>query len=217
MSRLTKIVLTILIIIAIFIGGGYYLLTPTENIAIYNEGKIITTEDVLKGSFINDIKINYNPLSLKGRIAISEKEFKDIIYTTAKKNNIKELENMNISINNNKIKLIYPYNILGFINTQLEVYLNPNINNNNLEITIDNAKLGKLNISDKLVANNIKSFKGNIPFDIKDNVIIVSKDYTYPITIDKVEINNQEILIDLEVYANNLIEFISKYGINTSN
>ncbi len=216
MSKFSKSLITIIVILIIVIGGGYYLLTPNESITSNNENKIITIEEILKGSFINKVEINNNPLRLKGKISISQQEFKDIVYTIANKNNIYELEKANIFINDNKLELIYPYKILGFIDTQIKVYLNPKVVNNNLELTLSNAKLGKINISDKLVVNNIKSYKDKIPFDIKDNVVIVSKDYTYPITLNNVEINNKEIFINLEIYANNLIDFITKYGINVN-
>lgn len=216
MSKISKVLITTVVALIIAIGGGYYLLTTNENITANKTNKIITIEEILKGSFIEKVEINNNPLRLKGKISISEQEFKDIVYTIANKNNIEELEKSNIFIEDDKVVLDYPYKVLGLINTQLQVHINPKIINNNLELTLSNAKLGKINISEKIVANNIKLYNDKIPFDVKDNAVIVSKDYTYPITLNNVVINNKEIFIDLEIYANNLIDFITKYGINVS-
>lgn len=215
MNKISKILIIILIILIIIIGLEYYLLTPNRGIISNNESKVLTIEDILKNSFIDKAQIKKNPARLYGKVSISDQELKDIIYTIANKNDIYELKKVYTFIDKNKILLVYPYKIFGFINTQLQISINPKIINNNLELILSDAKIGKINISDKIISNNIKLYKDKIPFDIKGNVITVSKNYTYPITLNNIDINNKNIIIDLEIYANNFIDFITKYGINT--
>ena len=59
-----------------------------------------------------------NPLRLQGKTSMSGEEFKNVIYTVMTEINIKELKNVYIDVNDDAIKVISPYKILGFIDSQ---------------------------------------------------------------------------------------------------
>lgn len=214
MKKSTKILLSVIIVLIIIIGGVYYSLTPKEIASQNANNKIITAEELLKSSSIDKFELVKNPLRLKGKISISGDEFQNIIYTIMNKYNVEDFKYTNVDIDNNKIKVIYPYKALGFINSQLEVNLIPRVVENNLNIELTDAKLGKINISDEVLKEWLKRYKEEIPFELENNTIVIDKKDTYPITINKVEITEKDIVIDLEIQADNLIDFISIYNIN---
>ena len=117
MKKGITILISILVILVIIGFGGYYALTPNEPIDISSKGKVITADEILKGSFIKSGNVYTNPLRITGTIAIDDEEFKDIVYTIAKNKNITELENIYTEIVGDKIKFISPYKIM-VINSQ---------------------------------------------------------------------------------------------------
>lgn len=214
MKKGVKILLSILVILIIITGGIYYSLIPKERVTQNTNNKIITEQELLQNASIEGFQLVKNPLRLKGKVSISSDEFQNIIYTIMNEYNIENFKNANVDINNSKVKIMYPYKVLGFIDSQLEVNLIPEVVENKLNIVLTDAKLGKINISDKILKEGLKKYREKIPFEVKNNTIIIDKNDIYPTTLNKVEINEKDILIDLEIQANNLIDFISKYNIN---
>lgn len=214
MKKSVKILLSILVILIIITGGIYYSLIPKERVIQNTNNKIITEQDLLQNASIEGFQLVKNPLRLKGKVSISSDEFQNIIYSIMNEYNIENFKNANVDINNSKVKIMYPYKVLGFIDSQLEVNLIPEVVENKLNIVLTDAKLGKINISDKILKEGLKKYREKIPFEVKNNTIIIDKNDIYPTTLNKVEINEKDILIDLEIQANNLIDFISKYNIN---
>lgn len=214
MKKGAKILISILVILIIITGGTYYLLIPKERVTQNTNNKIITEQDLLQNASIDEFQLVKNPLRLKGKVSISSDEFQNIIYTIMNEYNVEDFKHANVDINNSKVKIMYPYKVLGFIDSQLEVNLIPEVVENKLNIVLTDAKLGKINISDKILKEGLKKYREKIPFEVKNNTIIIDKNDIYPTTLNKVEITEKDILIDLEIQANNLIDFISKYNIN---
>ncbi|HSQ87193.1 DUF2140 domain-containing protein [Romboutsia sp.] len=212
MKKSSKIIISIIIVLGIILLGIYYALIPRDRVNIV-EGKFITSEELLTGSFIDYFEVLENPLRLEGKIAISDEEFKNVVYTVMTTYDIQELKNVYIDVSNNAIKVISPYKVLGLIDSQIEVNLNPSVVDNNLNIKLTDFKLGKIKISDKTVSEKLKSYEDKIPFIVKDGVIVVDKSYTYPMTLNDIKIKEKEIILDIQLEVNNFIDFISKYKI----
>ncbi|MGL6106904.1 hypothetical protein [Romboutsia sp.] len=212
MKKKNKILISIIILFGLIIGIGYYLLIPNQKIEANSDAKLITAEELLKGSFIDYGEILKNPLRLKGKISITDKEFKDIIYTIMTKYNIKEFEKNYANIEENKIRVITPYNILG-VDTQIEVNIEPRVENNDLYLTLTNFKVGKIKISNELLSSQLDKQKSKIPFGIDKNTIIIEEENFLPIIIDKVYIENNNIIVELEIKATNILEFIKDYEV----
>lgn len=216
MKKSLTILISILIILAIIGFGSYYALTPNKPIDTSLKGKVITRDEILKGSFIKSGNVYTNPLRVAGTIAIDEEEFKDIVYTIMTNKDITEFENIYIEIVEDKIKFISTYKIMG-IQTQLEVNAMPSIENGNLKFALTNAKVGKINISNKILSKTLYSFRKKIPFEIKDNNIIIEEQYMSPMTLENIRIENDSIIIDLQIKINNLIDFMTKYDFKINN
>jgi hypothetical protein len=208
-----KIIIGIFVLLGIVLLGAYYALTPSESVNT-SKGRIITSEELLIGSFIDNVEILKNPLRAQGKISISKDDFKNVVYTAMTEYNIEELKNIDVDIFNNVIKVVSPYKVLGFVDSQISVNLNPTIVNHNLNIKLTDCKLGKIKIKDEKIGELLKQYKNKIPFTLKDNVVIVNKNDTYPLTLNKIDVKDKEILLDLQLEVNNLIDFISKYKVN---
>lgn len=213
MKKSLKIIISIFVLLGIVLLGAYYALTPSESVSI-SKGRLITSEELLTGSFIDNVEILKNPLRAQGKISISKDDFKNVVYTAMTEYNIEELKNIDVNIFNNGIKVVSPYKVLGFIDSQISVNLNPTIVNHNLNIKLTDCKLGKIKIKDEKIGRLLKQYKDKIPFTLKDNVLIVNKNDTYPLTLNKIDVKDKEILLDLQLEVNNLIDFISKYKVN---
>lgn len=213
MKKKLKIIISIFVLLGIVLLGAYYALTPSESVNT-SKGKLITSEELLTGSFIDNVEILKNPLRAQGKISISKDDFKNVVYTAMTEYNIEELKNIDVNIFNNAIKVVSPYKVLGFIDSQISVNLNPTIVNHNLNIKLTDCKLGKIKIKDEKIGRLLKQYKDKIPFTLKDNVLIVNKNDTYPLTLNKIDVKDKEILLDLQLEVNNLIDFISKYKVN---
>ena len=213
MAKISKIIVSIIIVLGVMLFGIYYALIPSERIDVV-EGRIITSEELLTGSFIDSAEVLKDPLRLQGKISMSGEEFKNVVYTVMTEYNIKELKNVYINVNNNLIRVISPYKILGVIDSQIEADLNPSVVDNNLNVKLTHFKLGKIKVNDKIVRKKLKTYQKYMPFVVQDNIIIVDKRYTYPMTLNGVNVKEKDIILDLQLEVNNLINFISKYKVN---
>lgn len=211
----TKIAITILIIIVILIGGMYYTFTPDKKINFNNSDcNIITTEELLKGNFIESFNILTDPIRLEGAIAVSNDEFRDIIYTvmTNYNYNTDDLKYSNITLHNNYIKVIMPYKLLNIIDTQYEFNIYPTLVDNNLHLNLREFKIGKLKLSNKIVQSILKENISNLPFDINNNVIIIDKIYMEPVTLKDINVEDNKIIVNISVSALDIIEFIGEHN-----
>ncbi|RDY27983.1 hypothetical protein CHL78_006680 [Romboutsia weinsteinii] len=214
MKKLFKIIVPIIIVILILLGALYYLLIPTNKIYLERDNKIITYKDLIEGDFLKSCELLENPLGLKGNIEVSNKEFRNIIYTLMKKYNISELKDTYIEIEDKNIKVSSPYEVLGFIESQFELTLVPKVVNNRLNIKVTDSKLGKINISNNILKRIMKSYESKIPFSIDGDTIIIDKSYTYPLVIDRLSVEKGKIILEIEVRIDNLLDFIKDYDIN---
>ena len=207
--------ITILIIIVILIGGMYYTFTPDKKINFNNSDcNIITTEELLKGNFIESFNILTDPIRLEGAIAVSNDEFRDIIYTvmTNYNYNTDDLKYSNITLHNNYIKVIMPYKLLNIIDTQYEFNIYPTLVDNNLHLNLREFKIGKLKLSNKIVQSILKENISNLPFDINNNVIIIDKIYMEPVTLKDINVEDNKIIVNISVSALDIIEFIGEHN-----
>ncbi|RDY22680.1 DUF2140 domain-containing protein [Romboutsia maritimum] len=216
MNKLTKVIITIFVILAIIIGVGYYLIKPEKNMNVSTNYKMVTTEELLRGSFIDNFELEKNPLRLKGQLSVSNEEFRDIIYTIMSKHNIDNLKYTDIKIKDDVIHAIGPYKVFGVIDSNYEVELIPKIKNNNLTITLTNFKIGKIKIKDSMLAKAMTSYKDKLPFEVNDNIITIDKSYTEPLTLNDIKIKENNIILQVGVKVHNILDFIKKYNIQLS-
>lgn len=200
MGKVAKILLSLLVIALVFIGIVVYILTPKERYEVSSQNNEIIDEEYLsKGSYINSMEIVKNPLRMVGKVSVSEDEFRNLIYTLMQKHGIKELENNFVEMKDGKIKVSGPYKVLGLINSQYELELRPTLKGENLIVSLENVKLGRFKISDKMLEKILSNYNKKVPFEVNGNKVTLEKSYLYPVTLKNISIKKGNIDLDMEV------------------
>lgn len=200
MGKVAKILLSLIVILLVFTGIVVYTLTPKERYDVSSQNNEIIDEEYLsKGSYINSMEVVKNPLRMVGKVSVSEDEFRNLIYTLMNKHGIKELENNFVEMKDGKIKVAGPYKVFGLINSQYELELRPTLKGENLIVSLENVKLGKFKISDKMLEKILSNYNKKVPFEVNGNKITLEKSYLYPVTLKNISIKKGNIDLDMEV------------------
>ena len=200
------------IIVAFLLLGGImlYLLSPSKKAEIdYSESKTMTIEDIVKKSNIGSMEILKNPTRLKGEVNIGNKDLKDIVYTVLLKSGVDELMYNEVEIVDDSIAVKVPYKVMGFIQTQVDFELIPEIQGEDLIFEIKDIHVGKLPISNSLFEKSLDYIQANKDFRIKDNKIIVDKSYVYPVKLNKVTVKDNKLNLDLEMEIGSVLDFLN--------
>lgn len=218
MKNITKILAIIAIIILILVGAIYYFLTPSEKLDLSStnkENRVVTTEDLLKGASIDTFKVLNNPLRLEGKINVSDETVQNLVYTIMKKSDMENVEYSDIQVVKNRIKIISPYKVLGFIDSQYELYLDLGVEKDNLVATLNDFKIGKIKVSNTIIKNVLKKYKSTSGLKVEGNKFIVDKSNIYPMLVKKVDVKDNIVILNVEVEAENVMEFLknSKIGV----
>lgn len=218
MKNITKILAIIAIIILIFVGAIYYFLTPSEKLDLSStnkENRVVTSEDLLKGASIDTFKVLNNPLRLEGKINVSDEIVQNLVYTIMKKSDMENVEYSDIQVVKDRIKIISPYKVLGFIDSQYELYLDLGVEKDNLVATLNDFKIGKIKVSNTIVKNVLKKYKSTSGLKVEGNKFIVDKSNIYPMLVKKVDVKDNIVILNVEVEAENVMEFLknSKIGV----
>lgn len=218
MKNITKILAIIAIIILILVGAIYYFLTPSEKLDLSStnkENRVVTTEDLLKGASIDTFKVLNNPLRLEGKINVSDETVQNLVYTIMKKSDMENVEYSDIQVVKDRIKIVSPYKVLGFIDSQYELYLDLGVEKDNLVATLNDFKIGKIKVSNTIVKNVLKKYKSTSGLKVEGNKFIVDKSNIYPMLVKKVDVKDNIVILNVEVEAENVMEFLknSKIGV----
>ncbi|WP_027701988.1 hypothetical protein [Metaclostridioides mangenotii] len=200
------------ILVALLVLGGImlYLLSPSKKAEIdYSESKTMTIEDIVKKSNIGSMEILKNPTRLKGEVNIGNKDLKDIVYTVLLKSGVDELMYNEVEIVDDSIAVKVPYKVMGFIQTQVDFELIPEIQGEDLIFEIKDIHVGKLPISNSLFEKSLDYIQANKDFRIKDNKIIVDKSYVYPAKLNKVMVKDNKLNLDLEMEIGSVLDFLN--------
>lgn len=213
MSKTSKVILFVFSALVILLGVGYYSIMPSYPQNTDNKEKLITAEDLVKGTYIESFQVSMDPLRLKGKLSITDEEFSNIVYTLKEKYNIEELKDTFINVKDNKVYVIGPYKLFGFINTQYSTEIDPSIVDNDLVMKLSNLKIGKIKLSDSMLESVVKELGQEKVFTINGNVITVDKSFIKPITINNISIDGDKVILEVELQLNNMIDFIKENNI----
>lgn len=207
-----KFFIAILIILLIVLGGGYYLLTPNQKVTITTN---IDSEEILKNSHLQNVSIKLVPPKVQGDVVISQDSLEKGLPVVVKKLNPNEQLEFLAKIEDGSIKVYVPYKVLGFIDTQLELTMNPIVENNNVKLQVVNAKLGKIKISEEIVKKELQKIsEKNENIKVEENNIIITKEKTDPIIVNSIKVNSQELILNVEITGYDILHEIQKYGLD---
>lgn len=213
MKKTYKYTIVILISIIVLLAIMYYLLIPKNFIDTNSEN--IKKTDVLKESYIKNLKVKPDGFKIKTDIVLTQNSLNNIGNLLIKQSQNDDIESIFMKIEDKGVKSYIPYKLMGLINTQIELYAIPDVEKNNVKIKIDNVKLGKINLNDKMVETVInKNFK-DVGIKSKDGYVIINKDKLNPFIIEKIILENKKIDITLEVPIEDLVKIINNYGLKS--
>ena len=206
MKKILKILVGILVVIALAMGGLFYALQPEGGVQQDITGnREITKEDIIKMGILQSLKFNRETESFEGSMTLTAQDISNIVYTFMK-NYEDDMMFNDIKIEDNKLMLTVPVEI-EFIKTKATISAVPSVENGALVVTIDNVKVGKINISGGILAKILASQQSEIPFEIRDRSIIIPPETLKPLNITGIKIENNELKTDMRITLRDAMQY----------
>lgn len=219
MQKKYKVIGIIGIFIIIFIFFIYYLLTPMNVIDIEDKVEKINNKENLKDIYLKDLEIYEKGLEANIKLVIEENKLNSILNSNFLDEIHSNIENIYVNLNEKKLHVYIPYKVINLIYTQIEFEATPKVDKDKFYIIIENAKLGKINISDNIVSKIIKENLQNTGFEIEKNIISIEKNFIEPFSLKDVKVNKSNLYITANISINDLTKFVvnNQIKINESN
>ena len=206
MKKILKILVGILVVIALAMGGLFYALQPEGGVQQDITGnREITKEDIVKMGLFQSLKFNRETESFEGSMTLTAQDISNIVYTFLKNYEDDMIAN-EIKISDDKLNVTVPVEI-EFIKTKATVTAVPSVENGALVVTIDNVKVGKINISGGILAKILASQQSEIPFEIRDRSIIIPPETLKPLNLTGIKIENNELKTDMQITLRDAMQY----------
>ena len=206
MKKILKILVGILVVIALAMGGLFYALQPEGGVQQDITGnREITKEDIIKMGILQSLKFNRETESFEGSMTLTAQDISNIVYTFMKNYEDDMIAN-EIKISDDKLNVTVPVEV-EFLKTKATVTAVPSVENGALVVTIDNVKVGKINISGGILAKILASQQSEIPFEIRDRSIIIPPETLKPLNLTGIKIENNELKTDMQITLRDAMQY----------
>ena len=206
MKKVLKILVGILVVIALAMGGLFYALQPEGGVQQDITGnREITKEDIIKMGILQSLKFNRETESFEGSMTLTAQDISNIVYTFMKNYEDDMIAN-EIKISDDKLNVTVPVEI-EFIKTKATLTAVPSVENGALVVTIDNVKVGKINILGGILAKILASQQSEIPFEIRDRSIIIPPETLKPLNLTGIKIENNELKTDMQITLRDAMQY----------
>ena len=206
MKKILKILVGILVVIALAMGGLFYALQPEGGVQQDITGnREITKEDIVKMGLLQSLKFNRETESFEGSMTLTAQDISNIVYTFMKNYEDDMIAN-EIKISDDKLNVTVPVEV-EFLKTKATVTAVPSVENGALVVTIDNVKVGKINISGGILAKILASQQSEIPFEIRDRSIIIPPETLKPLNLTGIKIENNELKTDMRITLRDAMQY----------
>ncbi len=206
MKKILKILVGILVVIALAMGGLFYALQPEGGVQQDITGnREITKEDIVKMGLLQSLKFNRETESFEGSMTLTAQDISNIVYTFMKNYEDDMIAN-EIKISDDKLNVTVPVEV-EFLKTKATVTAVPSVENGALVVTIDNVKVGKINISGGILAKILASQQSEIPFEIRDRSIIIPPETLKPLNLTGIKIENSELKTDMRITLRDAMQY----------
>lgn len=206
MKKVLKILVGILVVIALAMGGLFYALQPEGGVQQDITGnREITKEDIVKMGLLQSLKFNRETESFEGSMTLTAQDISNIVYTFMKNYEDDMIAN-EIKISDDKLNVTVPVEV-EFLKTKATVTAVPSVENGALVVTIDNVKVGKINISGGILAKILASQQSEIPFEIRDRSIIIPPETLKPLNLTGIKIENSELKTDMRITLRDAMQY----------
>lgn len=209
MKKVLKFLVGLLVVLILAMGGLFYALQPEGNVQQDTTGnREITKEDIIKMGILQSLKFNRETESFEGSMILTAEDISNIVYTFMK-NYEDDMMSNDIQISDNKLMVTVPVEV-EFIKTKATASIVPSVEDGALVATVENVKVGKINISGGLLSKIMASQKDEIPFVIRDRSIIIPKETLKPIQLTGIKIENNELKMDMRIALKDAMQYV--YG-----
>lgn len=206
MKKVLKILVGILVVIALAMGGLFYALQPEGGVQQDITGnREITKEDIVKMGLLQSLKFNRETESFEGSMTLTAQDISNIVYTFMKNYEDDMIAN-EIKISDDKLNVTVPVEV-EFLKTKATVTAVPSVENGALVVTIDNVKVGKINISGGILVKILASQQSEIPFEIRDRSIIIPPETLKPLNLTGIKIENNELKTDMRITLRDAMQY----------
>lgn len=206
MKKVLKILVGILVVFALAMGGLFYALQPEGGVQQDITGnREITKEDIVKMGLLQSLKFNRETESFEGSMTLTAQDISNIVYTFMKNYEDDMIAN-EIKISDDKLNVTVPVEV-EFLKTKATVTAVPSVENGALVVTIDNVKVGKINISGGILAKILASQQSEIPFEIRDRSIIIPPETLKPLNLTGIKIENNELKTDMRITLRDAMQY----------
>lgn len=202
MKKFIRVLIILIVVVGVGLCGLVFALTPSEKIS-EQEKLRYDTEDINAVESLSDSligKTKYKDGRFVGEVDINNSLFRGIIKSYAKANGDEDILNSSFNLENNKLKIIYPYE-LGFgLDTEVTIISRIENSGNSIKISVDEAYIGKIPLPNSAVKRVlIDAVKNNDRLNASDNSIYFDGLDKEKIDIKDVRVEGAELKIYYEV------------------
>ncbi len=202
MKKFIRVLIILVVLLGLGLCGVVFALTPSEKIS-EQEKLRYDTEDINAVESLSDSligKTKYKDGRFLGEVDINNSLFRGIVKSYAKANNDDDILNSSFNLENNKLKIKYPYELGLGIDTEVTVISRIENSGNSIKIYVDEAYIGKIPLPKSVVKKVLAdAVKNNDRLNASENSIYFDGLDKEKIDIKDVRVVGSELKINYEV------------------
>ena len=205
--KVLRKLLAFLVVIALFGGGAVYALTPSEDIKTSEKlSSVNTSMDLasLNKEFINNV--SYSNSKLSTNLKINNEMFLSILNYATKDS--AEIQDGSYKLVGDRIVAKIPVQ-LSFINSEISSNIKLSGSNNKIELTLEDAKIGKVPVPDFALEKYLKEYLTGTGASISGNVITINK-VELPVKLEGIEVSSGVINVSASLTNEQLLKYGSQ-------
>ena len=205
--KVLRKLLAFLVVIALLGGGAAYALQPSEDIKPSEKlSSVNSSMDLasLNKEFISNI--SYSNAKLSTSLKIDNEMFLSILNHATKDS--AEIQEGSYKLVGNRIAAKLPVQ-LSFINSEISSNIKLSGSNNKIELTLEDATIGKVPIPDFALEKYLKEYLTGTGVSVNGNVITINK-VELPVKLEGIEVSNGMIIVSASLTNEQLLQYGSQ-------
>ena len=203
--KVLRKLLAFLVVIALLGGGAAYALQPSEDIKPSEKlSSVNSSMDLasLNKEFISNV--SYSNSKLSTSLKIDNEMFLSILNHATKDS--AEIQEGSYKLVGNRVAAKLPVQ-LSFINSEISSNIKLSGSNNKIELTLEDAKIGKVPIPDFALEKYLKEYLTGTGVSV--NVITINK-VELPVKLEGIEVSNGMINVSASLTNEQLLQYGSQ-------
>ena len=205
--KVLRKLLAFLVVIALLGGGAVYALQPSEDIKPSEKlSSVNSSMDLasLNKEFISNV--SYSNSKLSTSLKIDNEMFLSILNHATKDS--AEIQEGGYKLVGNRVAAKLPVQ-LSFINSEISSNIKLSGSNNKIELTLEDAKIGKVPIPDFALEKYLKEYLTGTGVSVNGNVITINK-VELPVKLEGIEVSNGMINVSASLTNEQLLQYGSQ-------